>query len=122
MNRLDPHSSDPDASRGSTTKRWLSSEDRIALVLISLTVLLIIGSRWISPGLGSWSQAQAILVISTFVMVVAFGQQTVILTGGLDLSVPSVMTCRVVSSPPTRISRLSWRISSSESFSPSISE
>ena len=36
-------------------------------------------------------------------------------------SIPSVMTWRVVSSPPMRISRLSWMIDSSSSRSPSIS-
>jgi ribose transport system permease protein len=35
-------------------------------------------------------------VLSTFVMVVGFGQQTVILTGGLDLAVPAVMTLGAV--------------------------
>jgi ribose transport system permease protein len=51
-----------------------------------------LASRWISPGFGGWNQAKAILVLSSFVIVVAFGQQMVILTGGLDLSVASSMT------------------------------
>ncbi|MCZ6895794.1 MAG: ABC transporter permease [Gammaproteobacteria bacterium] len=67
-------------------------EDLTALALFTITALLILASRWISPGLGSWSQVEAIVVLSTFVMIIAFGQQTVILTGGLDLSVGSVMT------------------------------
>lgn len=63
-----------------------------AIALFGLTALLILASRWISPGFGGWSQAKAILVLSSFVTVVAFGQQLVILTGGLDLSIASVMT------------------------------
>jgi ribose transport system permease protein len=74
----------------------LSQEDLTALALFALTALLILGSGWVSPGLGSWSQARAILVLSTFVMVVGFGQQIVILTGGLDLSVPAVLVVGAV--------------------------
>lgn len=74
----------------------LGRDDMTALVLFCLTALLIVGSGWISPGLGTWRQAEAILVISTFVMIVGFGQQTVILIGGLDLSVPATMTLGAV--------------------------
>jgi len=79
-------------ARGDAGMRRLSSEDLTALVLFALTALLIFVSGWISPSLSSWSEARALVVISTFVMVVGFGQQTVILAGGLDLAVASVMT------------------------------
>ena len=86
------------ADRASQGVGWrrLGSEDMTALVLFALTALLILSSGWISPSLGSWTQARAILVLSTFVMVIGFGQQTVILTGGLDLSVPAVVTVGAV--------------------------
>ena len=74
------------------SKRWLTEEDRIAVALFGLTALLIIASRWISPSFGTWKHATAVLVLSSFTMVLAFGQQLVILTGGLDLSVASTMT------------------------------
>lgn len=74
------------------SKLWPGGDDIPAFALLALTGLLIIASRWISPSLGSWSQAKAVLVLSSFVMVVAFGQQMVILIGGLDLAVSSVMT------------------------------
>lgn len=70
----------------------LGSDIWTAIALFALTAALIVASRWISPGFGGWQQAKAILVLSSFVIVVAFGQQMVILTGGLDLSVASVMT------------------------------
>jgi len=70
----------------------LSTEMWGAIGLLLLTAVLILASRWISPAFGSWNQAKAILVLSSFVVVVAFGQQMVILTGGLDLSIASVMT------------------------------
>jgi ribose transport system permease protein len=86
----------PVGSLGGTRRRLPGTEDLAVLALFGLTAVLIFASRWISPGLGSWSQTKAILVLSTFVMVVAFGQQTVILIGGLDLSVSSVMTLGAV--------------------------
>ncbi|HTW29054.1 MAG TPA: ABC transporter permease [Acetobacteraceae bacterium] len=63
-----------------------------AIALFSLTAVLILASRWISPSFGGLAQAKAILVLSSFIAVTAFGQQMVILTGGLDLSIASVMT------------------------------
>jgi len=72
--------------------RRLNGDLWTAVVLFALTAALIVGSRWISPAFGTWHQAMAIVVLSSFIMVTAFGQQMVILTGGLDLSVGSVMT------------------------------
>jgi ribose transport system permease protein len=74
----------------------LSGEDKTALALLALTIALILSSGWISPALGSWGQVRATLVLSTFVMLVGFGQQTVMLTGGLDLSVPAIVTLGAV--------------------------
>jgi ribose transport system permease protein len=85
---------DPVESRGRAS--LLDRDDLTALTLLAITAVLIFASGWISPNLGSWSQARAIIVLSTFVMVVGFGQQTVILTGGLDLSVAAVMTAGAV--------------------------
>jgi ribose transport system permease protein len=78
-------------------RRWrIGGDDVGALLLLVMTALLILASGWISPALGSWNQARAILVLSTFVMIVGFGQQTVMLTGGLDLSVASIVTLGAV--------------------------
>ena len=74
------------------TGRTLGSEVVTPLVLFGLTVLLVVASRWISPSLGGFHQVAAIIVLSSFLMVVAFGQQMVVLIGGLDLSVPSLLT------------------------------
>ncbi|MBW4025052.1 MAG: ABC transporter permease [Proteobacteria bacterium] len=75
-----------------TTGRSLGPEAITPLVLFGLTILLVIASRWISPNLGGFHQVAAIIVLSSFLMVVAFGQQMVVLIGGLDLSVPSLLT------------------------------
>jgi ribose transport system permease protein len=74
----------------------MKDSETTALALFVLTALLILASGWISPSLGSWDQVRATLVLSTFVMLVGFGQQTVMLTGGLDLSVPSLVTLGVL--------------------------
>ena len=54
--------------------------------------MIVLASRVLGPGFGTMRQIQAILVIASFTIVVAFGQQMVILVGGLDLSVGSLVT------------------------------
>ena len=63
-----------------------------AIVLIVVSLVIVTASRILGAGFGSLEQIRAILLISSFLMVVAFGQQMVILIGGLDLSVASTMT------------------------------
>jgi ribose transport system permease protein len=85
----------PADTRGELPQRGLSRLDpdmRNAVALFAVSVVLILASRGLGPGFGSWAQIKAILLISSFVMVVAFGQQLVILIGGLDLSVASMIT------------------------------
>jgi ribose transport system permease protein len=65
---------------------------RNAVLLLAVSAVVLFGSRLLGPAFGSFEQAKAILIIASFVMVVAFGQQMVILIGGLDLSVASMMT------------------------------
>jgi ribose transport system permease protein len=71
---------------------WLDRDVRTALLLFALSFLLIMGSRVLGPAFGRFEQIKAILIISSFVMVVAFGQQMVIIIGGLDLSIASMVT------------------------------
>lgn len=70
----------------------IGAEDSRALALLALAFVLMLGSSRISPAFGTWNQAKAILIVSSFVLVVAFGQHLVVLLGGLDLAVASVMT------------------------------
>ncbi len=79
-----------DAANGKLFR--LDPDLRNAVALLLVSVVLIAASRVLGPGFGSLAQIQAILLISSFVMVVAFGQQMVILVGGLDLSVASMVT------------------------------
>jgi ribose transport system permease protein len=85
----------PEASAKATAARSgfrIGPEGWTTLALFGLTVFMILASRLISSGFGSWQQAQAILLLSSFTIVLGFGQGLVILIGGLDLSVGVVMT------------------------------
>ncbi len=61
-----------------------------ALVLVA-TVTLIVGLKLTIPGFGSLPQLTAILVTAIFLVVASFGQGLVILTGGIDLSIGTVI-------------------------------
>lgn len=69
--------------------------DRETVGIVSvflLCALLIYVSRFVSPALGSWQQVSTVLVLASFLCVLSFGQGIVILTGGLDLSMPALIT------------------------------
>ena len=51
-------------------------------------IVLVITELTVGRALLHWSYYNSILVLSSFLLVLALGQGTVILTGGLDLSVP----------------------------------
>ena len=55
----------------------------VCFVLVAIATQLTIGHA-----LTSWSYYNSLIVLSSFLAVLALGQGTVILTGGLDLSVP----------------------------------
>jgi len=63
-----------------------------ALLVFGLSIALILCSRFISPALGSWDQVLTVLTLASFLVVLSFGQGLVILIGGLDLSIPALIT------------------------------
>lgn len=71
--------------------RMLSSGAVRALTLALLAVGVLVAGRLVSESLPSWLAVQSILTLSLFVTVIALGQGLVMLTGGLDLSVPGVI-------------------------------
>lgn len=68
----------------------------VELIIYLVVILLIIGSKAIHPSFGSWSMVKSILVLSSFLAVVAFGQGMVILIGELDLSIASSLILSAV--------------------------
>jgi ribose transport system permease protein len=54
--------------------------------------LAMVAAKWINPNAGGYQQIETILILCSFLVVVAFGQGLVVLIGGLDLSIPSVIT------------------------------
>lgn len=70
----------------------LSREAISATTVAVLCVLLLLGARFVSPSLGSWSQVETVLVLGFFLVILSFGQGLVILSGGLDLSLPATIT------------------------------
>jgi ribose transport system permease protein len=69
-----------------------NSQMLATVIVFAASALMILASRGISPSFGGGSQLKSILVLSTFIIVIGFGQGLVILLGGLDLSVASVCT------------------------------
>lgn len=74
------------------TSARISREAISAILVFALCGVLIFASRFISPNLGSWAQVQTVMVLASFLVVLSFGQGLVILTGGLDLSLPALVT------------------------------
>ena len=70
----------------------IRSETISTAAIFALTIILILASRFVSPALGSWDQVDTIITLASFLIVVAFGQGLVILVGGLDLSIASMIT------------------------------
>jgi ribose transport system permease protein len=55
---------------------------------VCFVIVLVVTELTVGRALGNWGYYNSILVLSSFLLILALGQGTVILTGGLDLSVP----------------------------------
>lgn len=71
--------------------RFFTQERRRILYAYAAAVLLFLGGEMVRPGFASLASIEAVLVVATFVGLVAAGQTFVILIGGIDLSVPWVL-------------------------------
>jgi ribose transport system permease protein len=69
----------------------LSTERRRIVYAWCAAVLLFVVGNLVRPGFASFESVQAVLVVASFVGVVAAGQTFVILIGGIDLSVPWIL-------------------------------
>jgi ribose transport system permease protein len=77
----------PDRALG---RVWSGDRRPIVLAYIAAVALFVIGQA-VRPGFGSWPSISTVLVIASFVGLVAAGQMFVVLVGGIDLSVPWVL-------------------------------
>ncbi|CAN7630533.1 MULTISPECIES: ABC transporter permease [unclassified Caballeronia] len=70
----------------------LQRETVSAIGVYAVCVLALFLSKFINPEFGSIRQLQTILTLASFLIVVSYGQGLTVLIGGLDLSIPSVIT------------------------------
>lgn len=73
-------------------KFWAKQSTRTILSVYAVLLVLLFSARFVSESFGPVSLAKTVVALAVFSAVVAFGQYLVVLTGGLDLSIPSVMT------------------------------
>lgn len=79
-------------ARTATLPAWLSRNAetlRYAIpAYVCLVLVIVVTQIWLGRAAFSWNYWNSLLVLSSFLAVLALGQGAVILTGGLDLSVP----------------------------------
>lgn len=87
----------PVKNRSKSFSRWLNKgSNRSVVGVYAVLLIMILGARFISGAFTPLSLSKTIVELSTFCIVVAAGQFIVILVGGLDISVPGVMTFSAV--------------------------
>lgn len=74
----------------------LSQDGFRVLAAYSAAVLLIVIGSFVHPGFASFESISSILLVASFVGLVAAGQCFVILVGGIDLSVPWVLNAAAI--------------------------
>jgi len=72
------------------------ARNRLIILAYGGMVLLLLVTALFSPGFLSASNLRSTVVLAAFVGIVAFGQTFVIIGGGIDLSVPWVLTSAAV--------------------------
>ena len=65
-------------------------------VIVAATIVLYIISPWLAPGSVSGSSILTVLSFASILVIAAAGQTLVIQQGGLDLSVPGVISLAAV--------------------------
>lgn len=80
-------------ARGNRLSRRLGRGDLPTLIgVYALLVVILLCARFVSASFGSFSFVRTVIALSAFTAVAAFGQYAVVLTGGLDLSIPNMIT------------------------------
>jgi ribose transport system permease protein len=87
-----PPASAADRGRNALSRLWVNRTYRTVLGVYIFLIILILLSKTVSSSFGSPGFVRTVVGLSAFTAVAAFGQFIVVLTGGLDLSIPNVMT------------------------------
>ena len=77
--------------RAMAVRQWLTVGRRRVLYACGAAILLFVIGNLLRPGFASLDSVEAVLVVASFVGLVAAGQTFVILIGGIDLSVPWIL-------------------------------
>ena len=74
----------------------LDADCRRILYAALAAVAIFVGGAFVRPGFASPAGIEAVLLVSSFAGLVAAGQTFVILIGGIDLSIPSVLNAAAI--------------------------
>ncbi|MEO6012557.1 MAG: ABC transporter permease [Devosia sp.] len=75
--------------------RWLTSPSPILLAYAAALLLFVLVSLY-SPGFANPAHVATLITLAAFTGIVAIGQTTVIIGGGIDLSVPWIMNSAAI--------------------------
>src|SRR5215203_5745806 len=75
-------------------RRWLRVPSPIVLAYLAALLLFTLVSLY-SPGFANPAHVATLLTLAAFTGIVAMGQ-TVVVVGGIDLSVPSILTSAAI--------------------------
>lgn len=76
--------------------QWLTVGRRRVLYACGAAILLFVIGNLLRPGFASLDSIEAVMVVASFVGLVAAGQTFVILIGGIDLSVPWILNAAAI--------------------------
>lgn len=84
----------PEERRG--WRGWFNAERRHVLYAAAAAVVIFAAGEAVRPGFASIPGIEAVLLVASFVGLTAAGQTFVILIGGIDLSIPSVLNAAAI--------------------------
>ncbi|MCB1494971.1 MAG: ABC transporter permease [Bauldia sp.] len=81
----------PESRTGEAPSFWSRHGEALRYALpayVAMVLVVLVTQFWLGNAIFNWTYWNSLIVLSSFLAILALGQGTVILTGGLDLSVP----------------------------------
>ena len=81
----------PESRTGEMPSFWSRHGEALRYALpayVAMILVVLVTQFWLGNAIFNWTYWNSLIVLSSFLAILALGQGTVILTGGLDLSVP----------------------------------